>query len=55
MAATAPLGLDATIRVSRHVSVVPQFRFYFDPFAGFNDGCCDSGHARGRVSLRWVF
>ena len=50
-----PLGLDAAIALGSHLSLVPEFRFYFDPMAPLNDGCCDGGHARVRLAARWRF
>jgi hypothetical protein len=50
-----PLGLDAAIALGSHLSLVPEFRFYFDPMAPLNDGCCDGGHTRVRLAARWRF
>jgi hypothetical protein len=50
-----PLGLDAAIALGSRLSLVPGFRFYFDPLAPLNDGCCDGGQARVRLAARWRF
>jgi hypothetical protein len=50
-----PLGLDAAIALGSHLSLVPEFRFYFDPMAPLNDGCCDGWQSRMRLAVRWRF
>jgi hypothetical protein len=50
-----PLGFDAEIALRPHLSLVPQLRFYFDPLAFMNDGCCDGTQGRARVAIRWRF
>jgi len=50
-----PIGLDGDIRLRRHLSLVPQIRFYFDPLGFLNDGCCGGTQSRVRLAMRWRF
>lgn len=50
-----PLGIDAAIPIGRHLAIVPQFRFYFDPFGPLAECGCDGVHTRARLAIRVMF